>query len=212
MCYSKCNKMISFSIVWFSTQTSHSLISHGHHQSGISPTGHNEKYIKVRALCLYKPDLFSFSLLFAMISSETIINCFKRCDRTFKVYKCTTVFLHTINFSDLLITVSNKSDGQKRTTRVFYLLSGVSISFLLSVVCGDPASMLSMRLSTLEIRNSFISVFLFINSILKNIATISNIEIKDRSEEPLWRTSAHLEVFLLGSMISCLNKLDCLVN
>ena len=83
--------------------------------------------------------------------------------------------------------------------QVFYLLSGVSISFLWSSVRGDP---ILMRLSTMEIRMSFISVFLFIDSILKNSATINNNEIKDRYEEPFWRTSPHLEeVFLFGSMI-----------
>jgi len=63
-----------------------------------------------------------------------------------------------------------------------YLLSGVFISFLWFVVSDYP---ISMRLSTLEIRSSFISVFLFIDSILKNSATINNNEIKDRNEEPL---------------------------
>ena len=59
-----------------------------------------------------------------------------------------------------------------------------------------------MRLSTFEIRISFISVFLFIDSILKNSAAINNNEIKDRNEEPFWRTSPHLEeVFVFGSMI-----------
>jgi len=61
-------------------------------------------------------------------------------------------------------------------------LSGVFISFLWFVVSDYP---ISMRLSTLEIRSSFISVFLFIDSILKNSATINNNEIKDRNEEPL---------------------------
>jgi len=45
-----------------------------------------------------------------------------------------------------------------------------------------------MRLSTFEIRSSFISVLLFIDSILRNSATINKIEIKGRKEEPLWRT------------------------
>ena len=90
----------------------------------------------------------------------------------------------------------NKTDNQKE---VVYLHSGVIISFLWSVVCCD---LISMRLSTFEIRSSFISVFLLIDSILKNSATINNNEIKDRNEEPLCRTSPHLEeVFLFGSMI-----------
>ena len=84
-------------------------------------------------------------------------------------------------------------------SEVFYLHSGVSISFLWCVVCGDP---ISLQLSTFEIRSSFISVFLFIDSILKNSATINNNEIKDRNDAPLWTTSPHLEeVFLFGSMI-----------
>ena len=67
------------------------------------------------------------------------------------------------------------------------------------VFCGDP---ISMRFSTFEIRSSFISVFLFIDSILKNSATINKNEINDRNDAPLWRTSPHLEeVFLFGSMI-----------
>ena len=93
--------------------------------------------------------------------------------------------------------------------KVFYLLSGASISFLWSVVCGDPISKL---LSTFEIRNSLISVFLLIDSILKNSATVNNNEIKDRNEEPLWKTSPHLEeVFLLVSMIGSKQQLDCCV-
>ena len=59
-----------------------------------------------------------------------------------------------------------------------------------------------MQLSTLEIRSSFIVVLVLIDSILKNSAIINKNEIKDRNEEPLWRTSPHLEeVFLFGSMI-----------
>ena len=58
-----------------------------------------------------------------------------------------------------------------------------------------------MLLSTLEIRSSLISVFLFIDSILINSITINKIEIKDRDEEPLWRTSPHLEEVLFSSMI-----------
>ena len=58
----------------------------------------------------------------------------------------------------------------------------VPISSLGCVVCGDR---FSKRLSTFEIRNLFISVFLLIDSILKNSATINNMEIKDKTEEPL---------------------------
>lgn len=95
--------------------------------------------------------------------------------------------------------VINNTDGQTWTARVFYLLAGVSICFLWYVVCDD---LILMQLSTLEIRSSFISVFLFIDSILRNSATINTNQIKDGKEEPLWRTSVHLEeVFLFRSMI-----------
>ena len=81
----------------------------------------------------------------------------------------------------------------------FNLPPEISISSLWSVV---GVGRISMRLSTFEIRNSFISVFLFMDSILKNSATINNMEIKDRNEEPLWRTSPHLaEDFLFSSMM-----------
>ena len=77
-----------------------------------------------------------------------------------------------------------------------------------------------MQLSTAEMQSSFISVLLFIISILKNSAKMSRIEMKERTEEPLRKASLEhfAEGFLVGSIrvasrkfegTAFLNKLNC---
>ena len=115
---------------------------------------------------------------------------------------------YTVKCSEILAHIEllynprvNKVFTHSLTARVSTYSPVFRICFLWYVVCDDP---ILMQLSTLEIRSSFISVFLFIDSILKNSATINKNEIKDRNEEPLLTTSPHLEVvFLFGSMIGC---------